>query len=113
MRHRKKTNKSQSSRKERFRSKSVAPKAMTQHPQYEFMRRPPENSEESVYRSVYAVTRTKEFIVRVNSLPTYQSHTSELISKENLPNLHFSRDEYRSAWRTAMNDFIKKEKKSK
>ncbi len=57
------------------------------------------------------IMRNDEFIVRIHNLPAYQQKQTPITSKENLPRVHFSRDDYKKAWKVAIQDFIIHEKK--
>lgn len=57
------------------------------------------------------IIRNKEFIVRVHNLPAYQQKQTPITSKENLASVHFSREDYKKAWKVAVQDFIIHEKK--
>ena len=48
-----------------------------------------------------------EFKKRILSLPTYRSVAHMVSSTENLPSIHYSRLDYKNAWKIALVDFEK------
>ena len=63
--------------------------------------------------TINPIVRNEKFIMRIHNLPAYQDDMTAISSKENLPSLHFSRADYKEAWKSAVENFVSQENKSK